>query len=374
MPSIQVLLKWLQDPRTLDESFCDAVRNTWKVFVVMARHPDFGSCFQMPDPKDRLKLKTLKVAPAEFIASAILIHQHRAKLTLRQLAEAIRDMRRTVREIETDIRMNSRVFRPMLAYIKDLKASHLMPDRSKPAAVAVNTIYKQKVSTKKEEDAMDVDVSLPAPSGPPSPKKKRVRRDSDDDSDYVETRKPIVSATKTATRAKKAKSPPPGLPPPPPSLPPPPVSAPPPQSSYAAPQSSSQYSNPPPYSASFNTGSQLHPDRLAAIRTARVPDSSQPPRGPRNDPRMPPNNLQPDRGWSTLPPRPSSGQAPYHQDSLSQSLMSRMNMAFSTPGPPSRPGFSPTNEHPPYDPRLSTNMPYGRRDGYTRTTNNSSWR
>ena len=385
LPAVNALLKWLEDKKPLDEGFKENVHSTFQIFVVMARSSEYGSCFRIEDTRfGRDGSKILKVSPIEFITSALLIHQHKRKLTLPQLTEAVRKMRIHVRTKEQDIRANSRVSRPMITFIKELKVTQLKSDKGKPAAVTGVELYERGPSRKED--------------GEVTATKKRSRADASDD-EYFEPRKPESSTSQRTTRAKNARSPSPKLlspvvkAPPSPEAPARLLSSP--QTTHHPPPSSqanqlplqnpnvsqsfsyipSQPQPPPPEPVRPVGPPRIHPDRLAAIRAAR---SSDPPRMSRAD--IPVSsvvpNPPPDKGWQSVGMRMGSGpmglhpaptQPPSSYDSLSQSLMSRMQMSY-TPGPTHRVDYR--NQPPasdPYDPRQHS--PHPQRDSYSRQQN-----
>ncbi|KAF7792003.1 hypothetical protein EIP86_003030 [Pleurotus ostreatoroseus] len=344
--SMPALTKWLQTQTDeLEPAFKERIRATFKIFAVMAKLPEYQTGFRIEDTKTRRGEKYVKVAPAEFICITLLIDQHKKHLTLKQLSEAIQLMRKDVRGREQDIRTNSRVFNHMLKFIKELKASKLHADDAKAATVAGIDLYKRKIEIKSGKEAI-----------PPSPttKKRKSRESDDDDDDYVEARKPSTSAKKPATRATKTTSvsskasvtAPLPVPSPAPSQ-------------HSLSQASTSRAPPPPPSQSpapFHLPSQLpppqmpqmHPDRLAAIRSARATASSPRPFDPQavglpSRPSWGSNQSQ----TSFYPPAPPRGPNP---DSLSQSLMSRMNMSYTVPGPN---GYSQPRPEP-YDPQRPT--------------------
>lgn len=361
LPTVPTLTKWLQDTRELEEDFVENIRSTYKIFAALARSPDHRSCFHMEDSRDKKGTKTLKVAPAEFIMAAVLIHHHKRKLTLLQLSEGIRKMRNDVRRVEVDIRTNSRVFNHMLTVIKDLKPSKMKNDIDKPAAVAGVDLY---TSRAKKDGRQD--------SPPPTARKRKAKDDSDGDSDYVESRKAVPSSRKkpSSTRAEH-RTPSPKSSPQSSRAPPPK-----PSSSSQKPSYSQQDAAPPPYSTQPPSGPQIHPDRLAAIKSAK-----EIPTGPSHNSsanswdgvgmRFGPGPL----ASASLPPAPPSlppPPPPHQQDNLGQSLMARMGGSYK---PASHP-VAPMAVDPPYDPRrpAPTSFPRKGRDDYGgRGTNNSQW-
>ncbi|KAH9946736.1 hypothetical protein B0H21DRAFT_662598, partial [Amylocystis lapponica] len=148
-PSLSTLVSlaqvqgWLQQTSSLPSSFCDDIHAVFQIFLTLAKDSKLSKVFRLPG--------VAKVAPVEFMAISLLIYVHREKLTLAQLAEAIGKMRKEIRTTETDIRMNARVMKPMLAFIKDLKVSTLKEDSDTPAAVIVGPM-KRKRAVKSDPD------------------------------------------------------------------------------------------------------------------------------------------------------------------------------------------------------------------------------
>lgn len=259
LPTIQSMTKWLQDSFDPDLEFRQDVRSTFEIFVAMARTSQFKGCFNLHD-----KDKQLKVAPAEFIMIAYLIHKKKAKLTLKQLSEAIRKMRWNVRQIEKDIRMNSRVLKHMVSFVDSIKASSLKADaKSKPALEAYQAFYRVPGSKRSAEEEGEVEGSddssvdeLASDSPPPKKSKGKRKRakaedsDNEDDEDYAPKRKappPTKVASRTPANSKTPKT----------QRPPTPSTSNTPSSPVPAP--TRQPSPPPP--------PYIHHDRLAALRT-----------------------------------------------------------------------------------------------------------
>ncbi len=297
-PGITTLHKWLEEADAFSDATSASLHQTFQIFVWLSEDKQCSKCFNLE--KDR---KKLKVSPLEFIASAVLINTYKSKLTLKQLSEAIRNMRNDVRSVEQDIRLNTRCVRIVMTFIKGLKASSMKSDPDNPVAtVAIKKLFKPK--TKVDEDSEEEEqTKTPAKK----PVVKRKREDSDDEwqpqkasSSQRTTRQspvnrsppsaanghtePARTPTSTATLPVRPPSPPSAAPPlHPPSLPPPP---------------------PEP---------RVHPDRLAALRNAKIGvpvpvyqspyPNGQP--GP-NDPPYPSPNSQyapyPPPRWQEQPP------------------------------------------------------------------------
>lgn len=255
VPSIAALTKWLQDPKELDETLCEGIHTTFRIFVTLAKLKEYRSCFELKDKK-----KKLKVSPAEFIMITVLIFRFKGKLTMRQLSEAIEKMRRDIRTVEQDIRMNSRVFKHMLGFIQKLKPATLKGDaKHDVAAVDVKTLYTEEDvddeddegdSEDEVEDEVD-ELEEETKSGKgraaatPS-KRKRAKEDDEDDGDYKPTKRNSMGSANTASQRRAAAAKTAHQPPSPPP---------------------SSISAPPPYS-SQSTASQQ--DRLDAIRRAKM--------------------------------------------------------------------------------------------------------
>jgi hypothetical protein len=152
-----------------------------------------------------------KIAPIEFITIGILVHRHKARLSLEALGKAVAAMRADVRRVHDDIRNNSKVYKTMNAFIDGYVGPSLARGEVS-AADAVGQGFPQpsgaKAGTKRkavraaadedEEDAMDVDGE-----------------DSDDD--YAPARK--AAPRKRASPQKKAPAAPTRPPVPPPTPP-----------------------------------------------------------------------------------------------------------------------------------------------------------
>ncbi|KAI0337285.1 hypothetical protein BDW22DRAFT_1383871 [Trametopsis cervina] len=309
-PGVSSIHKWLVDAEQPSDHFMEGIHQTFKVFTWLAEDKECSKCFNLE--KDG---KKLKVSPLEFVASAILIHQHKSKFTLFQLSEAIKKMRQDVRRAEQDIRLNSRCMKITMTFVKNLKPSQLSADLDHPnAAVAIKKLFRGKLK---------LDEDLAGEPETKSSKKayvKRKREEDDDDDEYVPQKQTASQRSQTSRQAaarasvkmspssgdlgirspdlrtsqnvssasQRPRSPPP---PPPPTLapPPPPTPAPPPPPS-----------NPPPNEP------RIHPDRLAALRSAKTsvptPQYVAPPANGHDDaPRASPQLPYPPQRWDDPP-------------------------------------------------------------------------
>lgn len=135
-PSPAQLTTFLQQHEDLEESFCQRVRQTLAIFVALAQDKDHQKAFHISGIK--------KVAPVEFTMTCVLISAHKDKLTLSQLGDVILQMRKDVRKVEQDIRMNGRVVKHMIAFIKAIKTSSLKSNGHPIASIAVPALTRKK--------------------------------------------------------------------------------------------------------------------------------------------------------------------------------------------------------------------------------------
>ncbi|KAJ7436712.1 hypothetical protein FB451DRAFT_1108693, partial [Mycena latifolia] len=110
--SIQATEKWLADTAPMAPAFARDIEGTYRVFERLvaddARASGGKSTFA-------------KIAPVEFITVGILVHRHKARLTLSGLAGAVAAMRADVRRVHDDIRNNGKVYKTMSAFIDGYK-------------------------------------------------------------------------------------------------------------------------------------------------------------------------------------------------------------------------------------------------------------
>ena len=314
VPSISSLTKWLQESEELDDDLREEMHLTFKIFVAMAKHKEYRSCFELSDKK-----KKFKVAPAEFIMITVLIYRNKGKLTMQQLSEAIEKMRLDVRGVEVDIRMNSRVFKHMLNFIVKLRQNQLQPDsRNDVAAIAVKSLYTDgddgedgvlldsEDEVEDEVDELEEEVDSKGKGRATSGKRKRALDDDDDDADY----KPKSTATPSRAQRTPAK----------------PI-----KRAPTPPEPSS--SAPPPYSTQPSLPRQLsYADRLDAIRRAKTYDTPAPPPVHPDDRSFPsivptPPLAQNAAAWNDLGTRLSSMMGP---SDVSRALLERFSQSSYT--------------------------------------------
>jgi hypothetical protein len=193
VPSISQLEKWLSNPEELPSKFCENAHLTYRVFQELVRDPKFSTPFRKPT----------KVSPIEFILATLLISLFKDKLTLVQLSEALGGLRDGVRREHVDIRMNARVSKTMLDYIRGLKINKLP---SEPASVTVDR--------KRKRNPLDDSINGPPKSRP----KISVAPQSSSSRRSVSPDIPLAARQHLGHHMHYAP-----LPPPPPPLPPPTV-------------------------------------------------------------------------------------------------------------------------------------------------------
>lgn len=118
--------KWLHNPTrrtkskkkaiddedlTKDELYLSCIHDTFRVFSQLVSDPDLSPIFLQPG---------WRVSPVEFIAICLLISVEKDKMQLRALAEKLGRMREVVREEHVDIRMNGRVAKTLLDFVKGI--------------------------------------------------------------------------------------------------------------------------------------------------------------------------------------------------------------------------------------------------------------
>jgi hypothetical protein len=105
--SIQATEKWLGDPAPVTPKFAENIQNTYRVFEALVSDAHYADVFRTP----------VKISPVEFIMVGILVHRHKRTLTMTEMANAVKAMRKNVREVHYDIRNNGKVYKTMSAFI-----------------------------------------------------------------------------------------------------------------------------------------------------------------------------------------------------------------------------------------------------------------
>lgn len=148
------LEKWLERSPEPTPKFCEKVHNTYRVFVDLVHDTALKEVFGAPT----------RVSPIEFIMISLLIAVHKDQLTPVQLSAAIGLMRADARAKHVDIRMNGRVAKTMVEFIRGYKASRSNRyDDGEAASLLAGTKRKR---DEERSSKMDSDVNM-RPLSPP---------------------------------------------------------------------------------------------------------------------------------------------------------------------------------------------------------------
>ncbi|KIK69699.1 hypothetical protein GYMLUDRAFT_254990 [Collybiopsis luxurians FD-317 M1] len=115
--TLQQVEKWLAGADDLAEDLKAQIRETFDIFVKMVTSPKYS------EPLFKYK----KVSPTEMIFIPLLIFIHgvfpssESQLTRRELCVQISDLRSFVRENNTDVRMNARIGKSLMEFIKRIE-------------------------------------------------------------------------------------------------------------------------------------------------------------------------------------------------------------------------------------------------------------
>ncbi|KAK7036174.1 hypothetical protein R3P38DRAFT_3351090 [Favolaschia claudopus] len=117
------LEKWLSEPPALSSAFKSDVENTFRVFGAL-----------VADSRNRRSFK--EIGSLDFIVIPILLHRHKARVSLEALGTAVGEMRKDARKRHREIRNNSSTYKTMVAFI-DAYEGPLLANGEKAAANAV---------------------------------------------------------------------------------------------------------------------------------------------------------------------------------------------------------------------------------------------
>jgi hypothetical protein len=159
------LEKWLnlQDP--FSSEFKKKVSDSYRIFAELVQDRKLNQVFKKP----------AKVSPVEFTNIGLLIFAHKDTLTMAQLSAAIAKMRDDVRAAYVDIRMNSRVLKTMIDFIKTLKMPKIPGDTGGPAGAtgSMAGLKRKRAEPQNEsEDEEDKDDNEKSKGQKPKAKKK----------------------------------------------------------------------------------------------------------------------------------------------------------------------------------------------------------
>ncbi|KIM81490.1 hypothetical protein PILCRDRAFT_821276 [Piloderma croceum F 1598] len=161
--SMSQLEKWLTQSSEPTSEFREKIHNTYSVLRDLAHDKSLNKVFNTPT----------KMSPIEFIMISVLVAAHKDKLTPSQLSVAIGEMRAHARTEHVDIRMNTRVGKTMMKFIKEFKAGKSQGRDGGESAGSLAKAEKKRKRSEKLNVNEDEDVVM---EPPPSPKDVRPPR------------------------------------------------------------------------------------------------------------------------------------------------------------------------------------------------------
>ena len=145
------LERWLTRSGEPTAQFRDKIHNTFNVLLDLSQDKAHNGVFNKPT----------KISPIEFTMISVLVAVHKDKLTPAQLSTAIKQLRADVRQKHQDIRMNGRVGRTMIEFIKELRLSKV--DGHEGGESAGSLVKAGKKRKRQEQPAPNRDNHDPAP-------------------------------------------------------------------------------------------------------------------------------------------------------------------------------------------------------------------
>ncbi|KAF6752450.1 hypothetical protein DFP72DRAFT_1070396 [Ephemerocybe angulata] len=145
VPSVPQLEKWLDIDEDLSSSFVNKATDTFKIFDALARSKKLGKVF-----KQSYNGSNSKVAPLEFVFIAVFIAVHKDKMTMKDLSVWIGKMRSDVRSQHVDVRLNTRVGKTMIDFIRATKTK--LSDGEVSAGAEVRQSGGKKRRAEEDED------------------------------------------------------------------------------------------------------------------------------------------------------------------------------------------------------------------------------
>ena len=140
--SMPQLEKWLSVDEPMKPSTQKAVEDSFRLFAEIVQDKKLSKILQTP----------VKISPVEFIGICILIYAFREKATLAQLAAGISEMRSDVRDQHVDVRMNSRVSKTIVDFVKKWSPTKISGDKGAVASTLKSGSTKRKRSKKVTDD------------------------------------------------------------------------------------------------------------------------------------------------------------------------------------------------------------------------------
>jgi len=119
-PTMSQLEKWLGDDVQVPTELKNRAHDTYRVFAAIATDKKLSQPLKHP----------AKISPIEFMSISLLIAVHKDEMTLAQLSSLIGKMRNHVRSLHVDIRLNNRVMKDFMEFVKNAEAEKIPGDKS----------------------------------------------------------------------------------------------------------------------------------------------------------------------------------------------------------------------------------------------------
>ena len=143
--TILQLEKWLNHQDPFSSDFKAKISDAYRIFAELVQDKKLNKVFKKP----------AKVSPVEFTTIGLLVYAHKDTLTMAQLSDAIAKMRDDVRGTYVDIRMNSRVMKTMIDFIKSLQMPKIPGDTGGPAGATGSTAGLKRKRTEQHHESED---------------------------------------------------------------------------------------------------------------------------------------------------------------------------------------------------------------------------
>jgi hypothetical protein len=150
------LEKWLNQSPEPTSEFREKIHNTFSVLVDLAHDKKLNDVFNTPN----------KMSPIEFIMICVLVAVQKDKLTPSQLSAAIGKMRVDARKKHVDIRMNYRVGKTMMEFIRAFKASKSKDRDDGEMAGSLAKAGKKRKRLEQVDVNRDEDIVMEPPASP----------------------------------------------------------------------------------------------------------------------------------------------------------------------------------------------------------------
>lgn len=202
---------WLNKPDTISEKMQEDIESSLKIFRALTTNPKLSKVFHQP----------VRVSPVEFVFIGVLVHVHKAKLSLTQLSNAIDAMRSDVRKAFSDIRTNTKVSKRLSSFIttKVPKAQYKGDGKGdQPALKAVPLLPKAPPKKRKreiesesesEEESSEEEALRKSKAKVKSKASTSAAGDTNGKTRASGSKPSAASASRTATNLKESPKPPP---------------------------------------------------------------------------------------------------------------------------------------------------------------------